>query len=120
MEWDIGLALNGLIVHRAVTKDQEMFVLGMFKEIENTLFLEEAGNEIEIRLAVLNTVCFRLILALKSKSKTVTSDTPILKDLFDNIRDIFVLENPTVLLQGKEDRYEHKEHQENREPCQEV
>ena len=41
MKWDTGLPLDGLIVHRAVTKDQEMFIKRMFEKIEDTFFLQQ-------------------------------------------------------------------------------
>ncbi len=78
-----------------------MFVFAVFIEIVDAVFLEEAGNEVQIGFTVLDAVAAFPFFVLQAKVVAVGRNACIFKDIFDNVLGVFVLEDAAVLLQGQ-------------------
>ncbi len=80
----------------AVTQHQDMAALLMLEIVEDAFFLEQAGDEIEIRFAVLHTVEARLVL-LRQAAQIEILEAEFREDLGGDLRDGVVLEHAAVL-----------------------
>jgi hypothetical protein len=73
----------------------------MFKEIEDALLLTKTGDEVEVGFTILDAVLPFRIFSLQPEIEPVACDATLLKNLFDDVLDLLILEDPAVLLQGQ-------------------
>ena len=85
--WDIGMRHGGVPQHELVA------VAGLLEEIEDALFFHQAGSELEVRLAVLDTVLSRRV----ATPQVVIRVDPI-EHFFQNVGDFFLLEDAALPL----------------------
>jgi hypothetical protein len=71
----------------------------MFKEIEDAFLLTETGDEVKIGFTILDAVFPLRIISREAEIEAVACDAAILKDLFNDVLDFLVLEDPAVLFQ---------------------
>ena len=96
------VALDRLVVDGVIPEDHHVPVLRVLEEIEDPLLLEEAADEIHVRLAVLDAEFSQVVLVLQPELVAVGRDAGLLEDVGDNFGDVLVLEDAAVLLQGKQ------------------
>jgi hypothetical protein len=73
---------------------QEMFFIFMLEKIEHALLFHQSGNKIEVGLMILNTVFLRIIRA--GDIQLIVLELLVVKNLFNDIRNGFILEYPGV------------------------
>ena len=83
---------------RIVREDQRVLVLGMLEEIKDSFFFHQAGDEVEIGLAVLDAVLARNEVAVKPEREI--RKPSLFEDLLDDIGCFLLLKNPAVARAG--------------------
>ena len=101
------VALDRLVVDGVIPEDHHVPVLRVLEEVEDPLLLEEAADEIHVRLAVLDAEFSQVVLVLQPELVAVGRDAGLLEDVGDNFGDVLVLEDAAVLLQGKQHQGRH-------------
>src|SRR5262249_10563662 len=95
------LPRTSLVHSRYVAQNQLVIAILVLEEIENALFFHQAGHEIKIRLVVLHAVIARLVGSLQAEIG-LTLKAQVLKDLLDDVRGTFFLEDSAIRSSGQE------------------
>lgn len=101
VEGDGGFALNRDMHDGVVPHDQNMLVFVMLEEIEDALFLEQPGDEVQVRLPVLDAELAQPLLVGEGKAVAVRVNVAFLQNLPDDVLDLHFLENTAVPAQGE-------------------
>ena len=81
LEGDLLVALDGLVVDGVIPEDHHVLVFGMLEEIKDPLLLEEAADEIHVRLAVLDAEFSQVVLVFQAEFVAVGRDAGLLEML---------------------------------------
>ena len=108
IEFDFGFPVDRLVGNGAVGKDKKVLVPGVLEEVEESLLLEEAGDENQVGLAVLDALPPLLVAFREPEFVSIRGDIVVLEDLPDDLDDGFLLEDAAVLVEHREpDRGHH-------------
>ena len=96
------LPVDRLVGNGSVGKDKKVLVSGVLEEVEESLLLEEAGDENQVGLAVLNALPPLLVAFREPEFVSIQGDVVVLEDLPDDLDDGFLLEDAAVLVEHRE------------------
>ena len=86
----------GFVGGEGVHEDELVRAVGVGEVVVDALVLHEAGDEVEGRLAVLDAILPRSVVALELKLHVLAGDAVLFEDGFEDLGDGLVLENAAV------------------------
>ena len=94
------LARTGSEGRFVVGQNQRVLFFALLEEVENAFVFEQPRDEVEIGLAVLDTVVPGLIAGLQAQ--LVILEAPVFENLFDDVGHGLVLEDAAIGVEGEE------------------